>query len=756
MPPRLLIPFLLAPALAAQAVFQGDAAEARMAAVAAARDPAVPAFLWIHPKGLLFRGPWELDADYSRVVVARELTSAEFEDGEEQAWGLRLGWEPGPHWLLLSPTGEPLLSGTSQPDPAKWLDAMRGTGWRPRFELRDAFLREHPDNGNAWGEALYEAARYASHRAVVEHRLNAPDPAKDPGLNLDDIDNRPTPPDQDQAQWGPAVLALRGLMGVEGWTEQPHLLLPLISLRVGGVKNSQIMREPLRRLRQGLETALRRRPKNILLWSAWEACWDLSPEVDPRALVQSLDGAPREPWPPLSSSGPLGEAFVSNQDWVGLESLASRAFDDAMNRDLLPYQGKDYPYQVVANWGFWRLLALEKQGRTTEARELVKAFRSTLGSRWPEYASGGLGPSLAFYLGKEGPLVQSLKDAKHEKAPPDPPKPVFPPPLRLALMGHPVWEREWNRYASLAAFDSWEPGEELGWQALKPQEEKALCAHLGWGPQPRWMLLRGEEVLASGGTLPTPTYLADRVRAEGEPYLDQLGAFIRQHPDQLEAREARMGALRSRMPNERLEGTLLEDALVTLEPFHPGEGSILPMVGDWKPRRELWAPAARRALPDLESRLQRWPERRELWEAWLDWAQVSDRPASPARLMENLAIWKSRSAGGAGPLPDGILALVSKRLADEGRWQDLADWCQAFWDGGVREELRRLTRSIPIGARATREHRGEAINRFLKSLVNPYRIALEKLGRTAQLNAFLQEVGEMDPAMLPAPSKLQP
>ncbi|HTL99289.1 MAG TPA: hypothetical protein VL181_10845 [Holophagaceae bacterium] len=750
MRPRLLIPALLASALAGQGAFQGDAAETRIASVKADQDPAVPAFGWLRPKDHHFPGAWELNPDYSRVVVARELIGADFEEGEQQAWAARLGWGPGPHWLLLSPSGEPLLSGTDPPDPAKVLDAMRGTGWRPRFELRDQFLREHPDNGDARDEALYEAARFASHRAVVEHRLSSPDPRKDPGLNPEDIDKRPTPPEQDQAQWGPAASALSGLMSVEGWAARQDLLVDLVALRVGGVKNSTLMREPLRRLRLGIEDALRQHPENPDLWIDWQYLWDIAPDSDPRALLQGLDAMPREPWPPLASSVALVPSFVGRRDWIGLETVASQAYAQGMSPSVRRYQGKDFPVALILNWGFPRLLALEKQGRGSEARGFVKELRTAAGSSWPEYASTGLAPSLEFYLGKDDPLVQSLQAAKEEKAPPDPPKPPFPPQLHLTLLGHPSWDRDWGRYAALSAFDDWEPGEELGWLPLKPEEEKALRARRGWGPGPRWALLQGDEVLASGTDLPKPSFLADRLRAEGIPYLEQLDAFIRAHPDHLEARAARMGALRSRMPNERLEATLLEDARATLEPFHPGAGAVMPMVDDWKPRKELWEPAARRALPELEARLRRWPERKESWEAWLDWAEVSADPPSPARLMESLAIWKARRAGGAGPLPDGVLEVVSKHLMTEERWKDLADWCRAFWEGGVREELARLALPFPGDGREDRDRRERQADLYTRALLAPYRMALERLGRAGQLKAFLQDLRDTDPSLVRA------
>ncbi|HXC18178.1 MAG TPA: hypothetical protein VNV60_12120, partial [Holophagaceae bacterium] len=553
----------------------------------------------------------------------------------------------------------------------------------------------------------------------------------------------PLTPEQDQARWESTAKALRGFMGVEGWQIHQRLFLVLSRLDAAIAKASLILKDPFQRMEQGVEAALREHPSDEGLWGLGFSFENLASIIDPEALLASLEPPPHAPWPPEPACGPLVMAFARRDDWAGLEDLAARAFARGMNPAVALYQGQDFRVRMIRSWGSVRFVALVHLGRKDEAAGFVKELRAQAGSAWQDIASDDLARPLEYNLGKDDPLVQSLRAAKDDKAPPDPPKLAFPPVPHLALLGHPAWERAWKGLAANSAFDAWEPGEELGWQPLKPKEEQALRVDLG--PEPRWVLLRGEELLASGTELPRPAFLADRLRAEGLPYLEQLDAFIRTHPDHLEAREARMEALRGRMPNERLEATLLGDARATLAPFLQGAEVRLP--ADWKPRKELWAPAARRVLPELEAHLRRWPERKGLWEAWLDWAQVSADPPSPARMMESLAIWKTRTGGGAGPLPDAVLEAVSKHLVEEERWKDLADWCRAFWEGGVRDELARLALPLPGGRRQDRDRRGEQTQFYSRAVLNPYRTALEKLGRIAQLRVFLDDVKSADPSL---------
>ncbi|HEU4951372.1 MAG TPA: hypothetical protein VFT46_05440 [Holophagaceae bacterium] len=741
MPLRPLIPCLLAPALLAQA--PADPAVARMAEMRMDQDPASPHFLWIHPKDQRFQGGWELDPAYSQVASDQEIAVSDFHPGEAEAWAARLAWAPGDHWLLLSPEGEPLLSGMAPPKAADLLDAMRSYGWTPRADRLSRFLREHPDNGDAWVEALLDAAAYASRRAVVERRLSG-----GPLLERKDLEQAPPlSPEQDEARWAPAREALEGFLRVDGWATHWKLPEIVVRLDVGGVRGSLLMQDPLQRLRRGIEEALRRDPGSRHLWFVWSNLLDPTPGGDTEGLLKDLDPLPRAPWPPIDAADPLGRSLAKAERWPELEALATRAYTQGLDPALSPYLSGPARLALVQRWGFWRVLALLRMDRRDDAAGVIKELRAECGSEWPDFGGRWLGASLAYYLGPDDPILSELKAAKDGPSPPDPPKPAVPLPLRLVLVGHPGWENAWQRYPGLSAFDPWEPEQELSWKALQPAEEAALRARLGWGQESRWALLRGPEVLASGTSLPSPSVLADRLRSEGKPYLEQLNGFIRAHPDRLDARRARLEELRGRMPNERLEAPLLEDARLSLLPFAPGRGTPFRETGDWTPRKQLWSPAAPKALVALEARLRHWPGRRDLWQAWFDWNAVMEHPSSPVVVLDGLPIWRTRFDRGAGPLSSIILTLGSSELNAQGRWKELADWCARFWEGGARDALRRLAAAGGGAEGRPPELVWNGREELREGLLVPYRTALEKLGRTGQLRAFLQELNDLDPSL---------
>ncbi|HET8714490.1 MAG TPA: hypothetical protein VFM16_01610, partial [Holophagaceae bacterium] len=517
---------------------------------------------------------------------------------------------------------------------------------------------------------------------------------------------------------------------VEGWAMHRKLPEIVVRLDVGGARGSLLMRDLLQRLRRGVEAALRQDPGSRQLWWTWSNLSDLAPGGDAEHLVEDLDPLPRTPWPPIDAADPLGRALAKAERWPELEALAARAYAQGLDPALSPYLSGRNRLVLVQNWGFWRVLALVRMERRDEASGVIKELRAQCGQVWPDFGGRWLPNSLAYYLGEDDPLLLGLRAARDEPPPPDPPKAAPPLPLRLILLGHPAWEKAWIRYASLSAFDAWGP-EELDWKPLQPAEEAALRSQMAWGSESRWALMRGPEVLASGSSLPPPAALADQLRAEGIPYLERLTIYLRDHPDRLDAREARLEELRGRMPNERLEALLLQDAHLSLHPFDPGKGRPLQGTGDWIPRKELWGPAAPKAMVELEARLRRWPERQDLWQAWFDWNAVRIAPASPVVLAQNLPIWKTRFDGGAGPLPEGVLTTGIQACMASGRLETLAEWCRYFWEGGVRDHL----------ARKASGRGGE------QAMAYTYALALQSLGRIPELRALREDVQTFDPEL---------
>ncbi|HZU53250.1 MAG TPA: hypothetical protein VFF77_05115, partial [Holophagaceae bacterium] len=553
---RLLIPLLLAPAMGAQGVFHGDAAEARMAFVKASQDGVEPVFYLLHAKTAELGDSYS-DPAFVDATLGGCLRWEEFKAGEAEAWSSRLGWGPGAHWLLLAPSGEVIANGVQAPDAQVLLDAMRGTGWIPRSQQLETFIRENPEEGGARWERVYQDLE------GLQMRLHAWNLGTKPGrepLNL--------PPE--------ALLALdrlkedlRRFMAIPGWQDHAHLMVIMTGLRVLPPSLLSNLDETLIGIRAGLESRLQNRPSASQLWFSWSWLPDPRGTANALALLDGLAPVPGAPWPPMRAVGPLMQAFMDREDWTGLDAFAEAAMTTSLAPEVVARQPDNYVARTTLSWAWPRLVALHHLGRMEDAKAVLKETRDATGADWPRIAKG-FADSLARTFGKDDPLPLWLGSVTGEKSAPTA-KAQLPPPLHLALLGHPAWEREWGRYPALSAFDAWEPGAELNWQPFDAHEEKALQAHGGKSAEPRWALMRGNECLAGGTSLPLPAFLADRMRMEGKPYLEQLDTFIRAHPDQLEARKARMEALRRRMPNERLEATLLEDARATLLPFHPGE-----------------------------------------------------------------------------------------------------------------------------------------------------------------------------------------
>jgi hypothetical protein len=277
----------------------------------------------------------------------------------------------------------------------------------------------------------------------------------------------------------------------------------------------------------------------------------------------------------------------------------------------------------------------------------------------------------------------------------------------------------------------------LAWGQVEGEAAKVLQVKLG--PGGRWAALRGDEVLASGKELPSALALAEQLRGLQPPRLEALGAFVNQHPDQEEARRARLSLLRGRMPHPRLEMQLLEEAKALRSAFGAGE--------DWTPTPELWAAPAKRLVPELELQLRRWPSEGATWEAWVEWSNLLQAPPNPSDLLKRLPIFRMREWMGvdAGPLPLDVASRVARKLKALGRWKDLEAWCRTFWDGGIRAELPDL---LTPGSARFRQGLGEgALQRLGPGLLQPWAEALEHAGAKAKVQMLRQDLDEVQPGL---------
>jgi hypothetical protein len=97
----------------------------------------------------------------------------------------------------------------------------------------------------------------------------------------------------------------------------------------------------------------------------------------------------------------------------------------------------------------------------------------------------------------------------------------------------------------------------------------------------------------------------------------------------------------------------------------------------------------------------------------------------------------------AGPLPEYIGDLVAQALQKQQRWDQLADWCRSFWEGGEREGL---VKDLSTQQRSRETITGWRLENLRKSFLEPYREALSHLGRTGELAALDLDLRTLDPA----------
>lgn len=695
-------------------------------------------------RGGEFDTSWSGDPELRRLRASGELTFLQLDDFQAKALWSRQHWTLGEsHWAILGPESTIVATGNAQPTPASLLQTLRDAGWKPQAERRDDFLREHPDNGEAWQDLFTEAMKVALGPGSPDVRPQGKG-GGGKGGRQGGGDSTPDPA-EDEARFGEVDRALRGILNVDGWVEHFEFTMGLDE-GAKGFAGSQLLQPPTAIMRGGVEAALKARPGDWRLWSAWTEL--AGPGDSPEALLASLDPAPRQPWPPLDASEPVALAYRRTQDWLGLERCASAAMAQAL-QPLVVQATEDgsalwHRASVVVAWGPYRVEALLHLGRLQDAMAMLAECRSLSGRAWRrvQQAFGhiSLGGDLEKVLSDDD--RRAIKEFLRQPAAPDIPAPAAPPPLRLAIQGRPYWEGEFMELQKSGSFDAWKPGTDLLWNRLTPVEAR-MFKDRGEGGEDRWLLLRGNELLASGGELPSLGTLTDLVRAQGLPYLGELDAFIKAHPDHAEAREQRINEVMARSQTVGLEHRLLADRTRTQsEAFFPK---------GWKPDHELWAQASRQMLPQIEADLRRWPTSSSLWRDWISWAALHPAHPKPGALLRTLSVWKnveqSRSILRAGPMPMDSIMVVTGFLQSQKDWESQADWCRALYDLGWREALPTYLKPLPGTKELPPQMQRFILDFPFRRILQPYAEALRNLGRAEELRQLSVELEFLQPGL---------
>lgn len=689
-------------------------------------------------RGQEFEGAWSNDPALKKLRASGELSFIQLDGGQAKALWARQTWAAGEnHWAILGPSFDIVASGTSQPTAESLLQSLRDAGWKPQSERREAFLREHPDHGDAWMDLFAETLKVAMRSGDEE----AAPPDKGGEARVPEAE-------EDEARFGEVDRALRGLLSVDGWEE--YFEFPVgLDEAAKGFSQSPLMQPMAMKMRRGLEDALKARPGDARLWSAWTEL--AGPGDSPEALLASLEPAPRQPWPPLEAAEPVALAYRRNKDWVGLAHVAESAMSQALQPLVIQARGNDserslvgHRATVVSAWGPYRVEALLRLGRRQDALNVLEECRALSGRMWRrvQRAFGGINlggdPAKALSAADQRALLAVIKQPALRDEPP-PPDPL---PLRVAIQGRPGWEADFDQLQRDPAFDAWKPGRDLVWDRLSESEAK-LFRDRGEGGAARWVLLRGQELLSSGGDLPAPEKLSGLLRAEGQPYLAELDAFIRTHPDHAEARESRIAEVTARTQTPGLEKRLQADLTRTRA------AAIFPK--NWKPDPESWAGAASKMLPQLEAAARRWPTAGGALYSWTTWAAWSPSHPKPGSLLRSLAIWKNtvaeRDPFRTGPLDIFTTNQISEFLQSRKDWEGLSDWCQALWELGWREALPRYLKSAANMKDAPPPMMRFFIDIPFSRILQPWAEALRYLGRTEELHRLSLELELLQPGL---------
>jgi hypothetical protein len=672
------------------------------------------------------------DATFQKLLTAGDCGLENLPPAAAQDLWAQKGWGREAHWLLLSPSGEEAAYGTGRPKGEEILDGIHSTGAKPRWEAREQFLREHPDQGEARLEAVGQAFQVLRVRLLAldkEGKVRVPawhgEPGAKPGLTNARISLAPGRLGEDQADelYAGVAEALEHLLGLPRWERQSGAVAAFLGAYEVG--QSTRMRKLCAQAARGLEQALREEPYDQDLANLWMETMDAAGQPLGN-LAGMCTPVPGDPWPDPGMLGRLLEPSFRRRDWNGALKLLA---------DLVP-QGPPEPMSAtgwdnhcrlqcalqaqraiaLAGLGSWDLAS----SALAEARHWggSSGVRETLLTRGSLFTGPG-GDANAWRL-----LITQALGREGEP----PPMPALEPPLRLVIGGMPKWILNWTALRGAPELAAWSPAE-LHWEAADREAHEKARARYGWAPGPRWALYRGEQLRASGAQCPEPRGLAAALEGEGLTLLQRLQALLSAQPDHLAARRERFDLLMKRMPDRRLEPLLAQDAAKALMPlaFNPQSG--------WKPDPALWADAAQQALPALELAIRTWPNRTYLWRAWISWARFHPTRPSVLSLAQSTAFWSPKGEWRSW-LPYEVQRAVAAELKRQGNYTAMRDWFRAVWDTLDQRPLRAIYKGEQSWIMERRREEETAV-------FQPLRDALAALECTQEQAELERAFGEM-------------
>ena len=672
------------------------------------------------------------DSVFQKLLSSGDFVLETLSSGAAQDLWSRKGWGPEPHWVLLSPAGEELGGGSGRPRCGEVLDRIHATGAMPRWEAREAFLKDHPEQGEARLEALNQAFQVLRARLQVmdrEGKVRVPAWHADPAQRNAYVSPRISIAGGAQGEstaddlYREVADHLEQLMRLPGWEQEASSVAS--HLAYWDVGQSFRMKRLFSQAAGNLEEGLRQDPYDVDTANFWmEACDAAGMAKDNLAgLCLPVPGAP---WPDPGLLSRFLEPSYRKKDWTSALKLLA---------DLAP-QSPPEPMSASGWDSYCRLQCAIQAQRALALAGLGSWDLAGTALLEARYWGGGGGVREALlargslFTGPGGDanswrrlMAQSLgRDGEA------PAMPAQDPTLRLVVGGMPKWILPWGNLRDAPELALWSPAE-LRWEVADREAHEKRRAQYGWGPGPRWALFRGEEVRASGVTCPDARALAATLDGEGTSMLQRLQMLLSTKPDHLAARRERYDLVAKRMPDRRLEPLMAEDAawaLITLE-FDPQAA--------WKPDPSLWAEAAQKALPKLEESIRSWPNRSYLWRAWISWARFHPAQPSVLTLAQGVAFWSPRWDWRTA-LPFEVQREVAKELRRQRNFMVMRDWFRAVWETLDQRPLRMLH----VGERSwVMERRREEET----AVFQPLRDALAALGCVQEQTELERLFGEM-------------
>lgn len=659
-----------------------------------------------------------------RLRAEGQLLISPLPKEEEQALWTARRWGGAAHWVLVDAQGQELADGAAPPSGEAVVAFLGARGVKPRWEAREAFLQAHPDHGEAWDDAVWKGFTLARLRLRVLQAKGQV--ARVPGGPTQAILFQPyqtftaPTPELREAQadqvFGEVVRALEGQRKVEGCLDHAVGNV-LTALKLASAGTSPAFRAFCAHVLADLEAFVQVEPEGSQArnWSLVSTLAGDSPGRLPRDVVP----LPGRIWPTLPFLIGGVRNFLGASDWDGALAFLAGA-EPLAAPGPAGSEGWDQARAAHVAGALAKVLPLLQLGRETEALAAIEEARRGSGSHWPAPLSD---PQVWTFLLQDPTLTAKVRAALTAPPLPDPPAPPAQPPLRLVLLGQPPWREAWGRLRQGEELLPWGPGE-LVWGTLDGDPGEALRAQRAWGPEPRWVLVRGGDVLGSGRTCPSAGALADLLSAQGPSALQRLDAILERRPDHRAARRARLALLEARMPEPRLEARLVEDERLALH----GDDAKAPLLtfgpeAPWHPDPALWQWAALQMLPVLQARLERWPGSPSLWLDWVAWSRFHPAKPSPVALARSLTFWeRPRTA----ELPPSVHKAVAQALRARGDLKGLSEWLWEAWEAMPRTPAADYTEENWNGfARESLKDLGEAV-------VKPLEEVLTALGRSTE------------------------